>query len=174
MEEKKTYWNENGKHQATYAAQWDELVPATGKAGTMQGEVLRAASRLYYRWFNDGDRIEQNGPRPDSSAEDAWGFLHNAHELLKGGEGKDALKAIGDLAVDAALARTEDAYEEALERLADAATLYAATRPLLTTDADMCDRKWDDHCVEACDLHEYEDEDYEDEDYEDEDYEDEE
>ena len=153
MEEKKTYWNENGKHQATYAAQWDELVPATGKAGTMQGEVLRAASRLYYRWFNDGDRIEQNGPRTDSSAEDAWGFLHNAHELLKSNEGKDALKAIADLAVDAALARTEDAYEEALERLADAATLYAATRPLVATDEDFVGNGWDEVCEQECGLY---------------------
>ena len=134
MEEKKTYWNENGKHQATYAAQWDELVPATGKAGTMQGEVLRAASRLYYRWFNDGDRIEQNGPRPDSSAEDAWGFLHNAHDLLKGGEGKDALKAIADLA-------------------ADAATLYAATRPLVATGEDFVGNGWDEVCEQECGLY---------------------
>ena len=170
MEETKTYWNENGKHQATYAAQWDELVPATGKAGTMQGEVLRAASRLYYRWFNDGDRIEQNGPRPDSSAEDAWGFLHNAHELLKGGEGKDALKAIADLAVAAALARTEDAYEEALERLADAATLYAATRPLVPTDEDFVGNGWDEVCEQECGLYdpdaEDEDECYEEDDEE--------
>ena len=146
MEEKKTYWNENGKHQATYAAQWDELVPATGKAGTMQGEVLRAASRLYYRWFNDGDRIEQNGPRPDSSAEDAWGFLHNAHELLKGGEGKDALKAIGELAVD------------------------AATRPLVATDEDFVGNGWDEVCEQECGLYdpdaEDEDECYEEDDEE--------
>ena len=172
MDETKTYWNGNGKHQATYAAQWDELVPATGKAGTMQGEVLRAASRLYYRWFNDGDRIEQNGPRPDSSAEDAWGFLHNAHGLLKGDEGKDALKAIAETVADAALAKSEEGYEEALERLADAATLYAATRPLVATDADMCDDEWRDHCIEACDLQEYEEEEYEAEEYDD--YEDEE
>ena len=153
MEEKKTYWNENGKHQATYAAQWDELVPATGKAGTMQGEVLRAASRLYYRWFNDGDRIQQYGQRPESSAEDAWAFLHEAHTLLPGDEGKDALKTIGDLAVDAALARTEDAYEEALERLADAATLYAATRPLVATDEDFVGNGWDEVCEQECGLY---------------------
>ena len=138
----------------------------------MQGEVLRAASRLYYRWFNDGDRIENHGTRPDSSAEDAWGFLHNAHALLKGGEGKDALKAIAEMAADAALARTDGEYERVLERIADAAILYAATRPLVATDADMCDDEWRDHCIEACDLQEYEEEEYEEEEYDD--YEDEE
>ena len=92
MEETKTYWNGNGKHQELYNAQWDELVPGNGKAGTMQGEVLRAASRLYYRWFNDGDRIQQYGQRTDSSAEDAWAFLHEAHTLLPGDEGKFAAR----------------------------------------------------------------------------------
>ena len=70
--------------------------------------------------------------------------------------------------------RNVDTSIDPMTAVAKGATLYAATRPLLTTDADMCDRKWDDHCVEACDLHEYEEEDYEDEDYEDEDCEDEE
>ena len=70
MEETKTYWNGNGKHQELYDAQWQELVLINGNAGTVQGEVLRAASRLYHRWFNDGDRIEEHGqisfqcPRP--------------------------------------------------------------------------------------------------------------
>ena len=169
MEEKKTYWNENGKHQATYAAQWDELVPATGKAGTMQGEVLRAASRLYYRWFNDGDRIQQYGQRTDSSAEDAWAFLHEAHTLLPGDEGKDTLKAIAEIVADAALAKSEEGYEEALERLADAATLYAATRPLIPTDEDFVGNGWDEVCVQDCRLWtEGEDEEEEDEYYEDE------
>ena len=170
--EKATYWNGNGKHQELYNAQWGELVPGSGKAGSLQGETLRAASRLYFRWFNDGDRIENHGTRPDSSAEDAWGFLHNAHALLKGGEGKDALKAIAEMAADAALARTDGEYERVLERIADAAILYAATRPLVATDADMCDDEWRDHCIEACDLQEYEEEEYEEEEYDD--YEDEE
>jgi hypothetical protein len=153
MEETKTYWNGNGKHQELYNAQWDELVPGNGKAGTMQGEVLRAASRLYYRWFNDGDRIQQYGRRPESSAEDAWAFLHEAHTLLPGDEGKDALKAIAEIVADAALAKSEEGYEEALERLADAATLYAATRPLVQTDEDFVGNGWDEVCEQECGLY---------------------
>ena len=168
MEETKTYWNGNGKHQELYNAQWDELVPGNGKAGTMQGEVLRAASRLYHRWFNDGDRIEEHGTITDSSAENAWGFLHLAHTLLPEGEGGNALKAIAEIAADAAIADTETEYEAALERLADAAILYAATRPLVPTDEDMIDSKWEDHCIDVCDLQPEEDEEEEDEYYEDE------
>ena len=169
MEETKTYWNGNGKHQELYDAQWQELVLINGNAGTVQGEVLRAASRLYHRWFNDGDRIEEHGQITDSSAENAWGFLHLAHTLLHEGEGKDALKAIAEIVADAALAKSEEGYEEALERLADAATLYAATRPLVTTDEDFVGNGWDEVCVQDCRLWtEGEDEEEEDEDYEDE------
>ena len=166
MEETKTYWNGNGKHQELYDAQWQELVLINGNAGTVQGEVLRAASRLYHRWFNDGDRIEEHGLITDSSAENAWGFLHLAHTLLPEGEGKDALKAIAEIAADAAAADSVAEYEEELERLADAAILYAATRPLVPTDEDMIDSKWEDHCIDVCDLQPEEDEEEEDEYYE--------
>lgn len=36
---------------------FDELVPASGKADTVAGEIIRAISRLGYRNFNDGDHI---------------------------------------------------------------------------------------------------------------------
>ena len=35
----------------------DKLVPATGKAETIGGEMLRAIERMIYRYFNDGDVI---------------------------------------------------------------------------------------------------------------------
>lgn len=35
----------------------DKLVPATGKAETIGGEMLRAIERMIYRYFNDGDMI---------------------------------------------------------------------------------------------------------------------
>jgi len=34
---------------------FDELVPATGKADTKAGEIVRAMARLAYRYYNDGD-----------------------------------------------------------------------------------------------------------------------
>ncbi len=36
---------------------FDELVPAKGKAESLAGELVRAATRICYRFFNDGDRI---------------------------------------------------------------------------------------------------------------------
>lgn len=34
-----------------------ELVPASGKADTVAGEIVRAVSRIGYRNYNDGDHI---------------------------------------------------------------------------------------------------------------------
>ena len=45
--------------------QWDvwfnEYVPASGKCDTIGGEILRAMSRLVYRFYNDGDTVEEYG-----------------------------------------------------------------------------------------------------------------
>lgn len=38
-----------------YEALYDKLVPGSGPAETVEGEMLRAVSRIIYRYFNDGD-----------------------------------------------------------------------------------------------------------------------
>jgi hypothetical protein len=37
------------------SALFDVLVPQSGKCDTVAGEIIRAAMRILYRWFNDGD-----------------------------------------------------------------------------------------------------------------------
>ena len=32
-------------------------MPPSGKAETVAGEIIRAADRIWYRWWNDGDKI---------------------------------------------------------------------------------------------------------------------
>ena len=56
----KTYWNQAGKYQKQMDQLWAELVPASGPSETLQGEVLRCASKIYYRHFNDGDSFTEN------------------------------------------------------------------------------------------------------------------
>ena len=34
-----------------------ELVPETGKADSLAGELVRAMSRIAYRFYNDGDMV---------------------------------------------------------------------------------------------------------------------
>ena len=62
------------------------------------------------------------------------------------------MRPSAEIVADAALAKSEENYEEALERLADAATLYAATRPLVPTDEDFVGNGWDEVCVQDCRL----------------------
>ena len=39
------------------AAMEKRLMPPSGKAETVAGEIIRAADRIHYRWWNDGDKI---------------------------------------------------------------------------------------------------------------------
>lgn len=50
----KTYWDNKGKFQKDYDALYSRLVPASGKAETQHGELLRCVSRLYCDYFNNG------------------------------------------------------------------------------------------------------------------------
>ena len=40
-----------------WAAMEKRLMPPSGKADTVAGEIIRAADRIHYRWWNDGDKI---------------------------------------------------------------------------------------------------------------------
>lgn len=51
----KTYWNEEGIYQSEYDELYNELVPASGSAQTLNGELIRAISRLSYEYFNNGN-----------------------------------------------------------------------------------------------------------------------
>jgi hypothetical protein len=51
----KSYWDNNGAYQKEYTLLWDKLVPSTGEADTVHGEMLRAISRLTYDYCNNGN-----------------------------------------------------------------------------------------------------------------------
>jgi len=51
---KDTYWNQRGKYQSDYDRLADALMPATGACDTVAGEMIRAASRLAYDFYNNG------------------------------------------------------------------------------------------------------------------------
>ena len=51
----KTYWNEQGIYQEEYNKLYEQLVPSSGSAKTLNGELIRAISRLSYDYFNNGN-----------------------------------------------------------------------------------------------------------------------
>jgi hypothetical protein len=50
-----SYWNSNGAYQEEYDRLWNELVPASGPCPTINGELVRAAGRLFYEFCNNGN-----------------------------------------------------------------------------------------------------------------------
>ena len=60
---------------------YDKLVPGSGKADTVQGEMLRAINRIVYRYYNDGD--EYHTGYGTETAGPAHSFLVNANHPLR-------------------------------------------------------------------------------------------
>jgi hypothetical protein len=50
---KDTYWGDKGKYQAE-SADLQKLVPGAGNCATFKGEVWRAATKIYYDYYNNG------------------------------------------------------------------------------------------------------------------------
>ena len=105
------YWMCSGKYQKDYDELWERLVPSRGNAATKAGEVLRAVSRIYYRWYNDGDRIQ---PRLNESvAVSAIKAFKYLYQFLDLGSGFSTRKLMEDIV----FADTEEDYELALQML---------------------------------------------------------
>lgn len=133
------------------SALFEELVPASGKADTVAGEIIRAVSRIAYRNYNDGDHIgigygnetcnpaarylgEVAGVRVKQAIVDMWG--------------------VGD----------DSRYDKAVEVLEEAVLEYLEQHPELKTtvnSADMLDYR--NHLEDRDDTEDDEDDYYEDE-----------
>lgn len=57
-----TYWNNKGLYQVWYDENFNKLVPSSGKADTLSGELLRAISKVYYDSYNNGNMNNTSGP----------------------------------------------------------------------------------------------------------------
>lgn len=51
----KSYWYNSGAYQKEYDELYKKLVPSQGEAETLNGELIRSASRLYYDYCNNGN-----------------------------------------------------------------------------------------------------------------------
>lgn len=127
-----------------------ELVPETGKANSIAGELIRAMSRIAYRFYNDGDQVGIGYGK--ETCNPAARFL-----MAKGS------KRVSSLATAIWGIFSEDAYEDLLDILAGAVADYVEQTPaLLDTPTDDM---WDYSTDEDVDDREEEEDDYEEEDY---------
>lgn len=50
-----SYWNHNGAYQTEGDRLYEEMVPATGAAATLNGELIRGINRLFHEYCNNGN-----------------------------------------------------------------------------------------------------------------------
>lgn len=138
---------------------FEELVPTSGKADSLAGELVRATARIGYRFFNDGDMVNQGYGK--ETCNPAARFL-----IAKGNA------EISSLTVALWEIFSEDAYEKVLDTLEGAVADYIKQNPDLRSQPtkDMWDCRdmaedWDDSCDEEEDYDDCEDDYDEEEDY---------
>ena len=135
---------------------FEELVPTSGKADSLAGELVRAIARIGYRFFNDGDMVNQGYGK--ETCNPAARFL-----IAKGNA------EISSLTVALWEIFSEDAYEKVMDILCGAVADYVEQNPDLRNQPteDMWDFK--DEEEDQDDSWDEEEDDWgEEEDYEDE------
>lgn len=133
----KSYWNKNGKNQDLHNHLWAELVPAIGVAETKEGELLRAMGKLYYRWYNDGDKVEPtlSWQAKDSSVVNAWGYIYSYEDLNSNIQWSKLAEKLLD-------GFSSTAYETILEEIADTVIEYVSKAGRRTNNEDFLDEKF--------------------------------
>lgn len=129
---------------------FEELVPTSGKAESVAGEIVRAICRIGYRNFNDGDHLGIGYGRETCNPAGRYLAAKCSPEIAR-------------LVQDAWEIYDDDIYDKALEKLEAAVLTYIEEHPELKdtpNEEDMLDYR-----------DEYEDVDRDDEDDEDEYYE---
>ena len=105
-------------------ALFEELVPASGKADTVAGEIVRAMCRIGYRWVNDGDQLGIGyGKETCNPAARYLGKTCDDDRIAAG---------LWDLMYDPIYDDSYDgAYARALEEIEDAVLAYVENNPEL-------------------------------------------
>lgn len=108
---------------------FEELVPTSGKADSLAGELVRATARIGYRFFNDGDMVNQGYGK--ETCNPAARFL-----IAKGNA------EISSLTVALWEIFSEDAYEKVLDTLEGAVADYIKQNPDLRSQPTKDKSSW--------------------------------
>ena len=132
-------------------ALFEEFVPASGKADTVAGEIIRAIARIGYRNYNDGDHLGVGYGRETCNPAGRYIAAKCSPEIAR-------------LVSDAWGIYDDDTYDVALGKLEEAVVKYIEEHPELKAapnTEDMWDYRDEDEDVDRDDY--YEDYDEEDE-----------
>lgn len=107
---------------------FEELVPTSGKCDSLAGEIIRAASRIGYRFFNDGDQLGIGYGKETCNAAGRF-LIKRTNEKIAG------------IVCDMFGLYAEEMYEAKLKDLLDAVVEYVEGNPELrqTETEDMFD-----------------------------------
>jgi len=120
---------------------FEELVPASGKADSLAGELIRATCRIGYRFYNDGDHLGIGYGK--ETCNPAGRFLI-----------RKAPREIGDLVAALWGMASEDGYEAVLDTLTEKVVAYIDGNPDLRNQPteDMLDfRDSSEDVDDSCD-----------------------
>lgn len=106
--------------KAELDALFEELVPASGKADTVAGEIVRAVTRIAYRAWNDGDHVGVGYGK--ETCNPAARFL-----MVKAGE------EIAEIVRGMWGITSDKLYDKAVETLEEEAVAYIEAHPELKT-----------------------------------------
>lgn len=131
-----SYWNETGAYNKEYDILYKQLVPAVGEADTVNGELLRASSRLYYEYFNNGNMNACDVKYSDWDEDEEDGeytieayyknMLDFIRDTIKTSEASELCDSIESIIVDKHGFETED-DEHTYDLLADCVIYYVLT-----------------------------------------------
>lgn len=132
---------------------FEELVPDSGKAATVAGEIIRAISRIGYRNSNDGDHVGVGYGKETCNP---------AARYLMKKAGEEVADAIADLWG----LEPDDLYDERLAEVEEAVISYIEQHPELK-EIENTEDMWDyrNEYDDADDEWDEDDEYYEEEDY---------
>jgi hypothetical protein len=129
-----SYYYKTGKYTTEYDSMYDRLVPTQGPSLTLQGEILRAISKIYFDYMNNGFG---NNWAPVLQFLIDKGMPTNIANYLSN-------FAVGDTSVNETDYDQPGENDEIMERMIDwGVKLAMDTDPKLPTD-DM----WDTHVTE--------------------------
>ena len=107
----------------TFDAEFQRLVPQSGSCNTLRGEVIRAANKIDYRLYNDGDKVGS-------------GYGHQtcdpaARFLIKklGGNPKFGFTKTFQNLIDGSYGLSKERYTKLVERMVDRIDRYMSSIP---------------------------------------------
>lgn len=137
-----SYWKKQGRYQEEYNKLFEEFVPDCGATKTIGGEVLRAASRIYYDAYNNGFYNNTSGAL---NYLDEWSGLFGIEfeEIYLELKGKVNTGGYSDF--------ESESVQNALDTMVDLVVKWIVDNPVVAmtkSDADLFD--YEDPDMENC------------------------